>query len=107
MDIIPGDVNSRFMFIHVLLMVGAVGAWCTFQTLRRERHWVRLFLCATGYVALGILYLIALQSRVYRDLARDYPLAARAFQSPVWLFCAVDHVLAPHAGGTAIGSLVQ
>lgn len=107
MDIIPGDANSRFMFIHVLLLVGAVGAWCTVQTLRRECRAITLFLWFTGYVALGILYLIALQSRIYHEFARDFPLAARAFQSPIWLFCAVDHVLAPHAGGTALHALAQ
>ena len=111
MDIIPGDVNSRFMSIHVALMMIGLGAWCTIVTLHREcRTFARgmgLVALASMYVVAGILYLITIQSRAYHDWAREWPGAARVFEAPVCFFYAIDHVLAPHAGGTALHALIQ
>lgn len=111
MDIIPGDVNSRFLVIHVMLMLLGLGAWCTAVTLWRKcstfSSTMRLALLAVAYVGAGILYLITLQSRTYREFAHGWPVAGRVFEAPVWLFCAVDYVLAPHAGGTALHALTQ
>lgn len=111
MDIIPGDVNSRFVFIDILLLLLVFMARCTIDTLRREcttlsraRTLALVFIC---YVAAGIVYLLFLQSHGYHEFAREHSVIAGMLEAPVRLFCLVDYVLAPHAGGTALHSLLR
>lgn len=111
MDFIPGGANTRFVFIHMLLFAVGVGTWCTYLTLRRDCRSIsrlRTYLILTIlYVACGVVYLMILQSSTYRAVADAYPWAADAVEAPVWLFCLVDRLLAPHAGGTALHALLH
>lgn len=109
MDFIPGGANTRFVFIHMLLLAVGVGAWCTYLTLRRECRSIsrlRTYLILTIlYVSAGVVYLMVLQSATYLAAASAYPWAADVVETPVWLFGLVDRLLAPHAGGTALHAL--
>jgi hypothetical protein len=111
MDIIPGDVNSRFVFIHILHLLLGFGAWCTIRVLWREWNTLSrataMALVFIGYAASGVVYLLMLQSQGYREFAGHHPVVAGVVEAPVWLFSMVDYVLAPHAGGTALHSLLR
>ncbi len=106
METIAGEAHSRFLLVHTVVLVVAVGAGCVASVGARFANWrdgSRIFILLCAYYIVGVLYLLFHQS----ETCRSAGLLRHALDLPVHLYATVDAVLAHFVGGTALHGLLK